>query len=362
MEIANKLARLAAELELDHTWSEAAAAHRSAAQAYNHVESFDYDPVASVALSSLVHKHGRRSEYCERQSERQSSDTRSAGHAPSQTYDTDDNVNPPFAGQAPRAATNQSKHTQSDRSDREFEDFWQYMQSWLANPTAFTRPTIPSGSRAPEVGLTLGGQASGRSIMDSFYLVGPNPEQSASIYGLAAAPSRTATPVVATQLQVLNEADEDSEEVDGIARSEQGNSLPTTLSRQVPSEAFSGSQQQLLEAENHALRKQLVQLSERICVLESAAQENNMLKSSILNFREEFHRHANVVSLPRILEQNLGPQRGQITPADRVASSDDQVRQLESQLQLLQLENAKQVSKIVGHLAKCCGICGACPY
>ncbi|KAJ2014968.1 hypothetical protein GGI03_002823 [Coemansia sp. RSA 2337] len=321
MENANRLSRKASELEQELKWTEAAAMHQRAASAYNNIKSFDYDPVATLTLSSLVNKHRRWAEYCEQKSEALGSGAQDQSHAAS---DLDSDARP--------AGADPLKRDQSNDDEHGFEDFWHYMQCWLANPAAFTRPTLPSSNRDAGAGSTLGSQVAGPSIMESFYLVGPNPEQSASIYG-------SATPkTVAAPLQVLDEVDEADEEGAGNTLSVLAAPSPGGATR---NDADKSTHLDRLEAENKKLRKQLRLQSERIRILESAAQENNMLKSSILSFREEFHRHANVTTLPRIMEQSSSPRRVQTPPTDVAANS--QVRQLESQLELLQLENSKQV-------------------
>ncbi|KAJ2695501.1 hypothetical protein H4218_005210 [Coemansia sp. IMI 209128] len=299
--------------------------HQRAASAYGNIKTFDYDPVASLTLSSLANKHRRWAEYCHQKNnelgkdvQAQSNETRNPG------------------GDSSMPGESQPVPGQSNDDETEFEDFWQYMQRWLANSTAFTRPTLPSGNREAGARSALGDQVAGPGIMESFYLVGANPEQSASIYGVPA-PKMAAAP-----LQVLDEVDESDEE-------SQVNKSPVVAGPSAGG-AASGDADIIssLEAENKELRKQLILQSERIRVLESAAQENNMLKSSILNFREEFHRHANVATLPRILEQSASPRRIQTPPAG--AAVDSQVRQLELQMEVLQLENTKQVSTLASDI------------
>ncbi|KAJ2302279.1 hypothetical protein H4S02_010438 [Coemansia sp. RSA 2611] len=70
-----------------------------------------------------------------------------------------------------------------------------------------------------------------------------------------------------------------------------------------------------------------------------------MLKSSIFNFREEFHRHANAVSLPRFHESGPSSRRDHRLAADSAAST-AQIRQLEAEVQRLELENAKQKAQV----------------
>ncbi|KAJ2447705.1 hypothetical protein GGF42_005370 [Coemansia sp. RSA 2424] len=342
MEDANRLSRKAAELEGEQRWTEAADMHRLAASSYNNIRSFDYDPVATLTLASLVNKHQRWAEHCEQKSEQlANAQSTVAQHGP------DNHEKLPAEVPSQHNDSDMLKRGQSSDDEHEFEDFWQYMQRWLANPAAFTRPTLPSGSRDAGVGSDPGGHGPGPSIMESFYLVGSNPEQSASVYGAGASMPRTVTPKAAAAgtLQVLNEVDEPDE---GAAAS-----IPSVLaatsagvSADTPSsEPNKDSMLERLMAENEELRRQLRRQSERVRTLESAAQENNMLKSSILSFREEFHRHANVVALPRILEQSSSPRRVQTPPTD-VAVTDSHIQQLESQLQLLQLENSKQKTQV----------------
>ncbi|KAJ2493223.1 hypothetical protein IWW37_000686 [Coemansia sp. RSA 2050] len=320
MEDANKLSRMASELEQELKWAEAAVTHQHAASAYSNIETFDYDPIATLTLSSLANKHRRWAEFCHQKNSELGKDLQAQS-----------NETPNLDGDSSTSGENQLRYGQSNDDETEFEDFWQYMQRWLANPTAFTRPTLPSGNREAGARSALGDQEAGPSIMESFYLVGANPEQSASIYGVAA-PKTAAAP-----LQVLEEVDESDE-------GSKGSKAPVVADLSPGGAASSDTSMRgtlgHLEAENKELRKQLMLQSERIRKLESAAQENNMLKSSILSFREEFHRHANVVTLPRILEQGSSPRHAQTPPTS--AAIDSQVRQLESQVELLQLENTKQ--------------------
>ncbi|KAJ2339433.1 hypothetical protein GGF43_006647, partial [Coemansia sp. RSA 2618] len=201
----------------------------------------------------------------------------------------DSSGQPPAAARSPDANADTDKGD-GDKNEGEFEDFWQYMQNWLANPTAFTRPTVMPGSHGVEASPSTHG------IMESFYLVGSNPDQSASIHTTAAT-----TPKAASPLPVINEDEE-------LPASPSGNDK--------------------LAIENQRLAKLAQHLNERIRTLESAAHENSMLKSSIFNFREEFHRHANVVSLPRFHEAGPSSRREPRATADS-AASDAQIRQLE---------------------------------
>ncbi|KAJ2743687.1 hypothetical protein GGI20_003545 [Coemansia sp. BCRC 34301] len=340
MEDASRLSRKAAELELKQSWAEAAEVHRQAASSYNDVGSFDFDPVATLTLASLVNKHVRWAEHCEQKSEQITSSAQNQPIVAQQ----DPHGSAMVSAEAPSKHNNPDtlKRAQNSDNEHEFEDFWQYMQRWLADPTAFTRPTLPSSSRDVGASAGLESQGPGPSIMESFYLVGSNPDQSASIYGATAAIPRVVAPKTESAplhaLSEVNEPDDDSISKD------------TVLAAASPGVPASGTGADLnkdvllaqLTAENNDLRRQLRRQSERIRALESAARENNMLKSSILSFREEFHRHANVVTLPRILEHSSSPRRVQTPPTDAVDES--QVRQLELQLQQLQLENTKQVS------------------
>lgn len=328
MEKANKLSRKAIEYEREDNWEEAAKVHRQAAQAYKEVDTFEYDPVATLALSSLVQKHIRWASDCTHEQDRRLLFKEKFVNGGESTDPSKEDI---LTEQKTRAEVGDNDQ-QSE--EKEFEDFWQYMQNWLANPTAFTRPSLPSQSHTV---TTPGGlpadsrNSSARSIMESFYLVGSDPEHSSSVYGLPA----TATPKSITPLQVLEEVDEE----DGDEQQNSGDD-----------EGGSRSKEALL-AENQRLKTIVQLLTERIRTLESAAQENSMLKNSIHNFREEFHRHANVVSLPRFHELAPGSRRigSTMLPThgsgvNRLASDPQAVRLLESQMQSLQLENSKQVS------------------
>ncbi|KAJ2833318.1 hypothetical protein FBU31_001926, partial [Coemansia sp. 'formosensis'] len=195
MDGANRLSRKATELEQKLEWAEAAVVHRRAAIAYSDIKTFDYDPVATLSLFSLVNKHRRWAEYCDQKSEVLNT------AAQSQSYEADD-----LESDSRTSGADQLRRSQNNNDEHEFEDFWQYMQRWLANPTAFTRPTLPSSSRGARIGSSLGDQIAGPNITESFYLVGSNPEQSASIYGAATAKA------MATPLQALDEVDEPDEE------------------------------------------------------------------------------------------------------------------------------------------------------
>ncbi|KAI8324989.1 hypothetical protein GQ54DRAFT_270290 [Martensiomyces pterosporus] len=336
MEAANKLARQAAGQESERNWDEAAKLHRQASEAYRKVDDFEFDPVATLTISSLTNKHARWAEYCEREGERQQNSS-DAGEPSSTTGGPPKDSRVAAADKvAPNSSTTDTAaRGSSAQEEREFEDFWQYMQNWLANPAAFTRPTVPPSGRS--VGnKELDASASTRSVMESFYFVGPNPEQSSSMYASAAATPKTMSP-----LQVLDEVDETS---DAEQLPPQTNTVES-LAPPAGVDKHSASMAALL-AENQRLRDLVMHLRERVRTLESAAQENSMLKSSILNFREEFHRHANAVSLPRVHEQGPSPRRAMAPPATHAAATDAQVRQLESQLQVLQIENSKQKAQM----------------
>ncbi|KAJ1965351.1 hypothetical protein GGI12_000829 [Dipsacomyces acuminosporus] len=366
MEAANKLARRAADKESDHAWDEAAELHRQAAEAYRNITEFDFDPVATLTISSLSNKHARWAEFCERESKRkQSSDTdareptsdesmrsKTSDSAKDATTAVADKDSPDNMATAVAAEAAAADNSSSAQDEREFEDFWQYMQNWLANPAAFTRPTVPSGSRGAG-NSDLDAKASTHSVMESFYFVGPNPEQSSSIYAPAAATPKTTSP-----LQTLDEADEDGlDSQAGIAGTSVQEHASTAQSDGNNPAKPDVSTAALLE-ENQKLRELVMHLREQIRTLESAAYENSMLKSSILNFREEFHRHANVVSLPRIHEHAPTPRRtmaphsplspliAEASASNATVAANVQLQQLESRLQELQIENTKQKAQI----------------
>ncbi|KAJ2775747.1 hypothetical protein H4R18_005945 [Coemansia javaensis] len=294
MEQANRAARQATALEGRQRWAEAAEAHARAAELYGRFDALAFDPVAVVTLSSLERRHLRWAESCRRRAaqsegpgEAAAGDGAAAAPAP-----------PPASG--PEAARGRAA-----RSGAEFEDFWQYMQSWLANPTAFTRPTVaPSrvgaGRRAPDALRAAPG------VMESFYLVGADPEQSAVVQPQPADAPRDQAPPPAPPPDAPD--------------------APDVASRSHAA----------LVAENRRLVRLVQTLNERIRTLESAAQENSMLKSSIFSFREQFQRHANAAALPTIREAE----------PDAAAAADARVLQLEDDLQQAQLEAAKQKAQV----------------
>ncbi|KAJ1940102.1 hypothetical protein EC988_007129, partial [Linderina pennispora] len=151
-----------------------------------------------------------------------------------------------------------------------------------------------------------------------------NPDQTASVYASVAGSPKGMSP-----LPALAEDDEEAE------------SQPAAHSGSQADPAHVLEVNKALLAENQKLRDIVGALQDRIALLESAAQENNMLKSSILNFREEFHKHANAVSLPRIHEHSPIARRMMATHQSPPAA-EVQIRQLEAQLQSMQLENSKQ--------------------
>ncbi|KAJ2547505.1 hypothetical protein EV175_005197 [Coemansia sp. RSA 1933] len=340
MEAANKLSRQASEYESDGVWDKAEEAHRQAAEAYRNVDIFGFDPVATLTLTSLANKHVRWAEHCKLEHERQAKSPESVTSA---FAEQQDNTSTP----APLDAAAGS----DEKEDHEFEEFWRYMQNWLANPTAFTptsaTPTRKDGGNAATWGADVGGTS--RNIMESFYLVGANPDQSASIYGTVEATPRTASP-----LHTLSEADEETlvppQDITNVLQSIASSarnigSRHDSVDRTSPKTNTTDGND-ALRLENQRLQKLLLHMNERIHTLESAAQENTMLKSSILNFREEFHRHANIGAIPRINKQSPGLRHGALRRSNvNIANSNDEyVRQLEQQVQMLQLENTKQAS------------------
>ncbi|KAJ2563957.1 hypothetical protein IW140_005919 [Coemansia sp. RSA 1813] len=346
METANKLSRQASEYESDCIWDKAEERHRQAAEAYRNVSNFRFDPVATLTLTSLANKHTRWAEYCKREHERQLKVSESNLFAP--TEQPEDSENPLVEVTLDTAVGNDEKE------DREFEEFWRYMQDWLANPTAFTPSSMtPSRKSGGSVawGVDVGGAS--RNIMESFYLVGANPDQSASVYGTVAATPRTSSP-----LNTLNEMDEE------IPPQESNNVLQQTMdSESTPKSAHVSSSRhasasrigidsntesanEALRLENQRLQRLLLHMNERIRTLESAAQENTMLKSSIHSFREEFHRHANIGAMPRISKQSPGLRHGALLGSNANIKNDEYVHQLEQQVQMLQLENTKQKMQV----------------
>ncbi|KAJ2233128.1 hypothetical protein IWW45_004435 [Coemansia sp. RSA 485] len=364
MEEANRLSRKASEHESKREWAEAAKTYRQAAEAFRGIAAFDFDPVSVLSLTTLANKHVRWAEYCELEHER-----RGAAGSPPATH-SDDSAQAASTRKLPYAA--QAKETekaaapsfstrasgQKENEEREFENFWRYMQNWLSDPAAFTRPMLPQGRRgaftpsADETHGALRSSSPPRGIMESFYLVGPNPDQGTSVY---ASVSSAATPVAMTPLQALNEVDEvdeadDRQQVEvqrATAAAENAiNEMPYQETARKP-EQKDGCDIEALKEENRNLHVLVRHLNEKIRTLESAAQENNMLKSSILNFREEFHRHANAVTMPRLYDQGTVFRRSQTPSASGTpAASEALVKQLQSQLEAMSLESAKQRAQV----------------
>ncbi|KAJ1679064.1 hypothetical protein EV182_002798 [Spiromyces aspiralis] len=110
--------------------------------------------------------------------------------------------------------------------------------------------------------------------------------------------------------------------------------------------------QQELARENERLKDVIKTLQARIHALETAAQENNMLKSSIINLREEFNKHAGLAPLGRANScwpmsravsttgrTGLGQQ-----PADKDKRHEEQVEELQARVARLSMENRRQAS------------------
>ncbi|KAJ2797688.1 hypothetical protein H4R20_005094, partial [Coemansia guatemalensis] len=331
MEQANKLARQAADFEGEQKWDEAAKAHAKAAEAYREIDTFAFDPVATLTLSSLSNRHMRWAESCKRENER--CDNRSAPKAHAGvnvSLRENDVVEHDKSGSGGGADIS---HGRNEGSESEFEDFWQYMQSWLANPTAFTRPMITHNSNNAG-DWSAEAAPSAHSIAESFYFVGSDPDQSASMHVSAAA-----TPKIHSPLQALEELDESEEAGAEAASARQATSAPDNRTDDIAGDGPEAA----LAAENQRLTRLVQHLGERVRTLESAAQENSMLKSSIFNFREEFHRHANAVSLPWAHEAAPSPRRDRgtgIIPSP--TSADMRIRQLEAELEKAHVENSKQ--------------------
>ncbi|KAJ2455865.1 hypothetical protein EV183_000481 [Coemansia sp. RSA 2336] len=302
MEEANKLARQAADLEEEQKWEEAANVHEQAAAAYKNVDMFSFDPVATMTLSSLTNRHMRWAESCRRESSRKDIKVAISERESSSNLDK--------KSEQPEPAKALTSEKTAEKSERDFEDFWQYMQNWLADPAAFTRPSVMHGAYSGSNWNIEAAQTT-PGVMESFYLVGSNPDQSIT--------TAATTPKAASPLPVISEADE----------------LP---------EAQPGSGDKVA-LENQRLLKLVQHLNERIRTLESAAHENSMLKSSIFNFREEFHRHANAVSLSRFHDAGLGS-RPESRAAASSAASNIRIRQLELELERVQQENAKQKAQV----------------
>ncbi|KAJ1900038.1 hypothetical protein LPJ66_001727 [Kickxella alabastrina] len=361
MEEANRISRKASEFEGNHEWGLAAQAYRRAAEIYRSITLFDHDPVAMLSLTTLVNKHVRWAEHCERELGRQG-----LRGIPASKTDLTFQMERDAAGdsgaalpageglyESISAAADFARQSQNEES--EFEGFWQYMQNWLADPVAFTRPLLPSGQRILETRAgtnndTHTSSSPPHGIMESFYFVGSNPEQGASMYGHTLAAS---TPKVATPLQAVEEVEEPGGEptltdnVSAVATELVGTITSAEELRDVSDTTNTNARLDALLEENQRLRSLARHLNERIRTLESAAQENNMLKSSILNFREEFHRHANAVSLPRKYEPAPVYRRVQTPPASGAAAANELViRQLKSQLDTLSLDNSKQKAQV----------------
>ncbi|KAJ1735900.1 hypothetical protein LPJ61_000273 [Coemansia biformis] len=176
--------------------------------------------------------------------------------------------------------------------------------------------------------------------MESFYLVGPNPEQS-TVFQQPASDA----PVAALPAQA-------PEEPGGPRRAILATEDRATAHSQSPPAApgegltsATDHSHATLVSENKRLVRLVQTLTERIRTLESAAHENSMLKSSIFNFREEFQRHANAVTLPVIHEAEHETQlEAEATAASPAAEA--QVRLLEEELQKAQLEGAKQRAQV----------------
>ncbi|KAJ1827205.1 hypothetical protein LPJ56_001786 [Coemansia sp. RSA 2599] len=373
MEEANRLSRKASEHESRQEWAEAAKAHRQAAEVFRGITAFDFDPVSVLSLTTLANKHARWAEHCELENERRGTiRSSSAANSDSSTQYASANGLPyaPRArgsektteaetaaetAAAEAASSSSGPGGQKENEEREFENFWRYMQNWLSDPAAFTRPMLRQGQRGAFASGADGAHSAMRSsspprgIMESFYLVGPNPDQGASVYASA---SSAITSKAATPLQALDEVDEiENEQQTNVERAKAAaedavNEMPRPETAH-KTEGKDGYDLDALKEENRSLRALVRHLNEKIRTLESAAQENNMLKSSILNFREEFHRHANAVTMPRLYDQGSVFRRSQTPSASGTpAASDALAKQLQSQLEAMSLENAKQKAQV----------------
>ncbi|KAJ2768061.1 hypothetical protein IWQ57_003694 [Coemansia nantahalensis] len=321
MEQASRRARQAADLEARQEWEAAAAAHAEAAELYRSIDTLSFDPVAVLTLTSLANRHVRWAESCRRETKREglAYPNPRASVAPASSGDGD-------AGDAgPGGAQPGTPGGRAKGDGPEFEDFWQYMQNWLANPAAFTRPTVTPSSHGMDV------LSSAHGVMESFYLVGPDPEQSAIIQTTASTTQRPSSP---------------RGQPDGAGQTEPEAAVGTPEHNQAPlapadgaSAAVADRVQSTLAAENRRLVRLAQTLSERVRTLESAAHENSMLKSSIFNFREEFQRHANAVTLPAIRE-------AEAETAAAASTAEERIRFLEEELQKAQQESAKQKAQV----------------
>ncbi|KAJ2846624.1 hypothetical protein IWW36_004259, partial [Coemansia brasiliensis] len=193
MEEANKLARQAADLEEEQKWEEAANLHEQAATAYKKVEVFNFDPVATMTLSSLTNRHMRWAESCRRESSRKEIKAAISDRESSSKLDEKSEQPEPA-----KASADTSEKT-AEKTERDFEDFWQYMQNWLADPAAFTRPSVMHGAYTGS-NWNIEAAQSTPGVMESFYLVGSNPDQSIT--------TAATTPKAASPLPVISEADE----------------------------------------------------------------------------------------------------------------------------------------------------------
>ncbi|KAJ1859454.1 hypothetical protein LPJ73_001796 [Coemansia sp. RSA 2703] len=342
MDEAARLARKASELEDNKKWEAAAEAHRQAATAYRSVTSLDFDPVSVLSLSTLANKHTRWAEYCELQHARGITHTFSAEQISSD--ETKDVPGDSIHREDDTLTTTPAFNKIDDKAnEHEFEDFWRYMQNWLSNPTAYTQPAIPPSTRSgtmlrPDNNADMLSPSQG--FMDSFYIVESNDQGAAS---LNAGDSKSDAQHIASLMSGLGELDQPvGKAVANNATIDMGSPADATCKKDDDDD--SNKKVSLLLDENKQLKMLVKHLNERIRTLESAAQENNMLKSSILNFREEFHRHANAVT--HKIGEPADYRHLQAPLYENASKSEALIKQLQMQLESMAIDNEKQVSKI----------------
>ncbi|PVU97247.1 hypothetical protein BB561_000660 [Smittium simulii] len=155
--------------------------------------------------------------------------------------------------------------------DQNFENFWSYIDHWASNPIAFTTTNLNSDQKL---------NTNKSRALDSYYIINPNAAVEKSNLTIE---NKNTSGFSTKNTNFIANNDRDSEITGNVLKSK-------TLGDIMPP-VNSNSAEQLDSPIKPQFKK-----------LESALLENNILKSSIINFKNDFKQHAKLFFESKIKE------------------------------------------------------------
>ncbi|KAJ1914210.1 hypothetical protein H4219_004893 [Mycoemilia scoparia] len=349
---AHALQRKAEDFEECGNWSEAADTYKQAADAFDGLISKCNDYVVATTLQEMRNKYLRKSKTCfynaktlsdkmrdeklskEQQLQQQQQQQQQSLAASQDTKESGDGEEGLSKSQN---VDSSSSINSANNSDQAFEQFWNYVNEWVSNPVAFTSAPLDSNAFSGPGGFNKNSQFDAKSALESFYIVPLSGNLDQSRMGTLGPliPSIPASPLPALRESGLLDQDMAMSPNLDVKETETQNNNTN------------------LEDENKRLKELVNSLASRVNYLEKAAQESNVLRSSILNLQEEFSKHAGLSPAHRNMSTQWPISR---TPSsmgrpggttEREKRLEDQIYGLQEQNERLMAENKRQDELLV---------------